>query len=218
MTAIEGAVAAMPVIAILRGANAERFADVADTLWHAGIRAVEFTLTTPGALDAIRSYQNRPGAESERPSVGAGTVLEPSDAQAAVDAGAEYLIAPAVVPETIAAAVRLGVPMLPGASTATEIYTAWRSGAAMVKVFPASAGASYIAALRDPLPQIPLVPTGGVSIDAAADFMRVGAAALGIGSPLLGDVLTTGDLGALHGRAARLVRLLAPWSSRESAL
>lgn len=208
MSSLSEAVRAVPVIAILRGSSAERFGDVADTLYDAGIRAAEFTLTTPGALAAIRRYVDRSGGLS----IGAGTVLDPEHAREAVDAGAEYLIAPAVWAETIAEAARLGVPMLPGASTATEVLTAWRSGAAMVKVFPAGSP-GHIKALRDPLPDVPLVPTGGVSIDAAPEFMQVGAVALGMGSPLLGDVLVSGDLEALHARAVALVESLRPWST-----
>lgn len=204
---LQDAVAAVPVIAILRSTTADRFADVADTLVEAGVRAAEFSLTTPGALDAIRRYAARAG-HGRTLAIGAGTVLDPGQARAAVDAGAQFLISPVLWPETLAEAARLGVPMLPGASTPTEILTAWRSGAAMVKVFPATGGPAYLKAVREPLPDIPLVPTGGVTVADAPAFMRAGATALGMGGSLLGDALVTGDLGALHARAVSLVASL----------
>jgi len=209
MTPLADAVRAVPVIAILRSSSAERFADVADALYDAGVRAVEFSLTTPGALRALRECAGRHGELA----LGAGTVLDPSQAREAVSAGAQYLVAPAVVVETIREAARLGVPMLPGALTPTEILTAWRSGAAMVKVFPATGGAAYVKAVRDPLPDIPLVPTGGLSLSDAPECMGAGATALGLGGALLGDVLDSGDLESLHARAVTLVDSLRPWSA-----
>ncbi|MEV6772945.1 bifunctional 4-hydroxy-2-oxoglutarate aldolase/2-dehydro-3-deoxy-phosphogluconate aldolase [Nocardia sp. NPDC051030] len=188
-----------PVIAILRAATAARFAEVTAVLHETGITTVEFTLNTPGALDAIREC-----AGAAHP-VGAGTVLTARDAGRAIDAGAAYLITPVVVTEVIEEGRRSGVPVICGAFTLTEIHTAWTAGAAMVKVFPASVGGpGYIKSILAPLPDIPLVPTGGVGITDAKAYLDAGATALGIGSPLLGDACTGGDLEALRDRAAML--------------
>jgi 2-dehydro-3-deoxyphosphogluconate aldolase / (4S)-4-hydroxy-2-oxoglutarate aldolase len=193
--------AAVPVIAILRGREAGNLVAAAEVVLDAGIRVVEFPLTTPGALDALRELRDR------RPDqlVGAGTVVSPADADAAVDAGAQFLVAPCTRPDTLATAAGHGVPLLPGAFTATEITTALDHGADLVKLFPATLGPAYLRALRDPLPQARLVPTGGVGIDAIGDFLRAGAFAVALGSPLVGDALESGDLDALATRAARVV-------------
>ncbi|MEV4333562.1 bifunctional 4-hydroxy-2-oxoglutarate aldolase/2-dehydro-3-deoxy-phosphogluconate aldolase [Streptomyces sp. NPDC049597] len=206
MTTLSSALAAVPVVAILRSHSADRFPEVADTLRQTGVRAVEFTLTTPGVLDALRDYaQSLPDGLA----LGAGTVTTPREAEAAVAAGAEYLITPATSPEVVAAARQLGVPVLPGALTPTEVLTAWQAGAAMVKLFPASIGGpEYVRAIRAPLPDVPLVPTGGIRLEDAPAYLRAGATALGMGSPLVGDACEGGDLGALGDRAARLLGLL----------
>lgn len=205
-TTLSAALAAMPVVAILRSSSADRFPEVADTLRQGGIRAIEFTLTTPGVLAALREYtQDLPDGLT----LGAGTVTTPREAEAAVAAGAEYLITPATQPEVIAEARRLGVPVLPGALTPTEILTAWHAGASMVKLFPAAVGGpEYLRAVRAPLPGVPLVPTGGIDLDDAPGYLRAGATALGMGSPLVGDACESGDLSALADRTARLVDLV----------
>ncbi|WP_067538247.1 bifunctional 4-hydroxy-2-oxoglutarate aldolase/2-dehydro-3-deoxy-phosphogluconate aldolase [Nocardia crassostreae] len=187
----------IPVIAILRAAKADRFAEVAAVLHESGITAVEFTLNTEGALDALREC-----AEFEHP-IGAGTVLSAADAEHAVEAGAAYLITPVVSAEVIAQGRRLGVPVISGALTPTEIRQAWVEGSAMVKVFPiAVGGPEYIRAVHAPLPDIPLVPTGGVRLHEIRAYLDAGAAAVGIGSPLIGDACAGGDLDALRDRAA----------------
>jgi 2-dehydro-3-deoxyphosphogluconate aldolase / (4S)-4-hydroxy-2-oxoglutarate aldolase len=190
-----------PIVAILRAPVAGNLPAAAEVLADAGIRAVEFPLTTPGALDVLRELSRR------RPDLlaGAGTVVTPADAAAAVHAGAQFLVAPCTRPDTLAAAAGLDVPMVPGAFTATEVSMALEHGAEVIKLFPASLGPPYLRALRDPLPQARLVPTGGVGIDAIADFLRAGAFAVGLGSPLLGDAWETGDFDALAERAARAV-------------
>ncbi|MDV5149663.1 bifunctional 4-hydroxy-2-oxoglutarate aldolase/2-dehydro-3-deoxy-phosphogluconate aldolase [Streptomyces sp. SBC-4] len=197
---LRAALAAAPVIAILRSTSATRFAEVTDTLRASGVRAAEFTLTTPGVLDALREYaaDAPPGL-----ALGAGTVTTPAEAHAAVEAGATYLITPTTSTEVIAEAVRLDVPVLPGAYTPTEILTAWRAGATMVKLFPAATGGpEYLRAVRAPLPDIPLVPTGGIGAADAPAYLAAGAAALGVGSPLVGDACEGGSLAALAERAA----------------
>ncbi|WP_225728098.1 MULTISPECIES: bifunctional 4-hydroxy-2-oxoglutarate aldolase/2-dehydro-3-deoxy-phosphogluconate aldolase [unclassified Nocardia] len=188
-----------PVIAILRAATAKRFAEATAALHESGITAVEFTLNSPGALDALKE------CSAAAYPVGAGTVLTAADAGRAVDAGAAFLITPAVIDEVIAEGRRLGVPVIPGALTPTEIHHAWVAGATMVKVFPASAfGPNYLKAVRGPLPEIPLVPTGGVGIADAGTYLSAGARAVGMGSPLIGDALDGGDLNALRARAFEL--------------
>ncbi|WP_330253492.1 bifunctional 4-hydroxy-2-oxoglutarate aldolase/2-dehydro-3-deoxy-phosphogluconate aldolase [Nocardia sp. NBC_00565] len=192
-----------PVIAILRADTATRFAEVTATLHEAGITAVEFTLNTPGALDAIRECSG-----FAHP-VGAGTVSTALDAARAVDAGAAYLITPTVCPEVIAEGRRLGVPVYCGAFTPTEIHSAWLAGATMVKVFPASVGGpGYVRAIRGPLPEIPLIPTGGIGLSDVRAYLDAGATALGMGAPLVGDACTGGDLDALRERAAAVRKAL----------
>ncbi|MET9609605.1 bifunctional 4-hydroxy-2-oxoglutarate aldolase/2-dehydro-3-deoxy-phosphogluconate aldolase [Streptomyces sp. NPDC006512] len=203
MTDLTTALAAAPTIAILRSGTPRHFAATADALHEAGVRAVEFTLTTPGVLPALREYaQSKPAGLA----LGAGTVMTPFDAQRAVEAGATYLITPATCPDVIREARRLGVPVLPGALTPSEIAAAWRDGATMVKLFPASIGGpDYVRAVRAPLPDIPLVPTGGIGLDQAPAYLAAGATALGMGSPLVGDACEGGDLDALRERAATLL-------------
>jgi 2-dehydro-3-deoxyphosphogluconate aldolase/(4S)-4-hydroxy-2-oxoglutarate aldolase len=193
--------AADPVVAILRAPHAGHLVAAAEVMADAGIRAVELPLTTPGALDAIRELRRR------RPNLlaGAGTVVTPADVGDAVDAGAQFLVAPCTRLDTLAAAARHGVPLMPGAFTATEIALALEHGAEVIKLFPATLGPTYLRALRDPLPQARLVPTGGVGIDAIPDFLQAGAFAVALGSPLAGDALQTGDLDALAERARRAV-------------
>ncbi|MEV4285902.1 bifunctional 4-hydroxy-2-oxoglutarate aldolase/2-dehydro-3-deoxy-phosphogluconate aldolase [Nonomuraea bangladeshensis] len=204
MTTLDDALAALPVIAIIRAAASRHLNAVLETLAGAGVRAMEVTMTTPGAAEAIRwaAGGGLPGV-----AIGAGTVLDADAARQAVDAGAGYLITPAVLPEVIGEGRRLGVPVLPGAFTPTEILQAWSQGAAMVKVFPAGAagGPGYIKDVRAPLPQIPLVPTGGIGTGDVPGYLRAGARAVGMGSPLLGDACADGDTAALAARAERLV-------------
>lgn len=193
--------AADPLVAILRAPEPGNLVAAAEVLADAGIRALEFPLTTPGALDVLRELRNR------RPELlaGAGTVISPAEAAAAVDAGAQFLVSPCTRPDTLAAAAGLDVPLVPGAFTATEVSLALDCGAEVIKLFPATLGPSYVRALLDPLPRARLVPTGGVGIDAIPDFLRAGAFAVALGSPLLADTWQTGDLDALAERGRRAV-------------
>lgn len=204
MTTLDDALRRCPAIAIIRAGTSRWVPAVLDTLLAQGLSAVELTMTTPGALGALRA-----AADADLPglALGAGTVLDAASARAAVEAGATYLICPAVLPEVLAEGARLGVPVLPGALTPTEVLLAHQSGGALVKVFPVGSvgGAEYVRALRAPLPAIPLVPTGGIRLDEAADYLRAGARAVGVGSPLVGDAADGGDLAALARRATELV-------------
>jgi 2-dehydro-3-deoxyphosphogluconate aldolase/(4S)-4-hydroxy-2-oxoglutarate aldolase len=191
--------AADPVVAILRAAHAGHLVAAAEVIADAGIRAVELPLTTPGALDALRELRAR------RPDLlaGAGTVVTPGDVDDAVAAGAQFLVSPCTRPDTLAVAAGHGVPMMPGAFTATEVALALEHGAEVIKLFPATLGPGYVRALRDPLPQARLVATGGVGIDAIPEFLRAGAFAVALGSTLAGDALQTGNLDELAERARR---------------
>jgi len=143
--------------------------------------------------------------------VGAGTVLDPETARACILAGAQFVVSPSLNLETIACCRRYGVAVLPGALTPTEVVAAWQAGADMVKVFPAGAlgGASYIKALKAPLPQIDLVPTGGVSLKTAADFIKAGATALGVGADLVDtQALASGQAGEITRKAREFVALV----------
>lgn len=190
------------VVAIGRGLPADRIGRVAEGLAAGGIRAFEVTLNSPDALGAIAALAERWGG---RLLVGAGTVLDVEGAERAADAGARFIVSPHTDPALIDWAVGRGLPVFPGAFTPTEIYVAWTAGATAVKLFPASvAGHAFIREFRGPFRDIPLIATGGVTIETAPDFLAAGAAAVGIGSWLTGD----GDPAGIADRAARLIRTL----------
>ncbi|TPQ22169.1 bifunctional 4-hydroxy-2-oxoglutarate aldolase/2-dehydro-3-deoxy-phosphogluconate aldolase [Streptomyces sporangiiformans] len=171
------------VMAILRSADASGLSAVARALADGGITCLEVTLTTSGALDALAAIRDELGTEV---AVGVGTVITTGHARDALAAGAEFLVAPVVDTEVIRGAADRGTPCYPGAWTPTEVSTAWRAGAAAVKLFPASTGGpAHLRQLRAPLPDVPLLAVGGVGIDQARDYLDAGARAVGIGSPLL---------------------------------
>jgi 2-dehydro-3-deoxyphosphogluconate aldolase/(4S)-4-hydroxy-2-oxoglutarate aldolase len=149
-----------------------------------GLDVLEVTMTVPGALEVIRALAEEYGAEAL---IGAGTVLDPETAQACIQSGAQFIVSPALNEATIAFCRDQDVAIFPGALTPTEVVRAWQAGADAVKVFPAGAvgGASYLKALKAPLPQVELIPTGGVSLKTAADFIKAGAMALGVGADLV---------------------------------
>lgn len=195
------ALAATRVVAILRAENADRAEAVVDVLVEAGVRSLELTLTTKGALDVVERLAARVPAEVE---VGVGTVLTAADVDSSVAAGARFVVSPSVEPDVIAAALRHRIASYPGAFTPTEIAAAWKAGASAVKLFPAGhLGPGYLKDVRAPLPDIPVVPTGGVDIASVGGWLAAGAVAVGMGSPLIGDALSPdGDLTALAERAA----------------
>ncbi len=171
------------LIAVIRVASSEELIGVVNALRQGGVTCIEVTMTTPGALEVIRSSRQAVG---DAAAIGAGTVLDAETARAAMLAGAQFVVAPGLDLSTIEICKRYGVPVIPGAMTPTEIISAWQAGADMVKVFPTSVlGAKFIKDIRGPLPQIKLVPTGGVNLETAGDFIRAGAAALGVGSSLV---------------------------------
>ncbi|HEX2711218.1 MAG TPA: bifunctional 4-hydroxy-2-oxoglutarate aldolase/2-dehydro-3-deoxy-phosphogluconate aldolase, partial [Candidatus Acidoferrales bacterium] len=180
------------IIPVVRAGSPREARMAAEAVCQGGIPIVEITMTVPGALEVIRDLVKSSGAEVV---IGAGTVLDPDTARRCFDAGAQFLVGPGLSLETVTLAVRENKVMIAGALTPTEVITAWNAGADFVKVFPCGqvGGAKYIKALKGPLPQIPLVPTGGVNLETAADFIRAGAAALGVGGELVqGEALKAG--------------------------
>ncbi|MFV2195080.1 bifunctional 4-hydroxy-2-oxoglutarate aldolase/2-dehydro-3-deoxy-phosphogluconate aldolase [Nocardiopsis sp. LOL_012] len=200
------------LIAILRAPTAEHFPVIADTLLAAGIHAIEITLTTHGALRCIRELTTAYGQEAV---IGAGTVMTADQAQTCIDAGARFLVSPVSAPEVARTARAAGVAAYPGALTPTEINAADHTGAPAVKLFPASSvSPRYVSDLRGPLPGIPLIPTGGISLTEVPAWTAAGVAAVGLGTPLVGAAATEGADGRL---AARCRQALAAVSEGRAA-
>jgi 2-dehydro-3-deoxyphosphogluconate aldolase/(4S)-4-hydroxy-2-oxoglutarate aldolase len=171
------------VVAIIRAPSGETLADAAAALAAGGVEAIEVTFTVPRAHKVLEEVANRLG---DKIVLGAGTVLDPETARAAILAGAEFIVGPNVNLDVIRMARRYGKLVFPGAFTPTEVVSAWEAGADIVKVFPSDfVGPGYLKALSGPLPQIRLMPTGGVNLQTAADFLRAGACALGVGGSLV---------------------------------
>ena len=192
------------VIAIMRAKSSDQLLAAADAIRAGGVCAIEVTMTTPGALAVIEKATAR---QDEGVLFGAGTVLDAESARAAILAGAQFIVAPSTDLGMIEICRRYSVPVFPGAYTPTEIISAWQAGADMVKVFPASVGGpALIKALKAPLPQIDLVPVGGVEIDNTAEFIRAGSAAVGVGNALVDQkLLDAQDFKTLTERAKRFV-------------
>ena len=204
LDSVTAAVVRSGVVAVLRAPTADSFAAVADVLVEAGVTAIEVTLTSRGAIAALAGLRRQlpPSAV-----IGAGTVLTADDAKASVDAGAAFLVSPLFDPELGGS---FGVPFYPGALTPTEIHAAHRSGAALVKLFPAATvGPRYIKDVHGPLPDVRIMPTGGIDIADVATWLSNGASAVGLGGPLLGDAVTGGSLRSLAERARRAADAVA---------
>ncbi len=171
------------ILPCVRVSSRELAIFAAETVYAAGIPVIEITLTVPGALAVIEDLAKRFPALA----VGAGTVLDEEAARQSVDAGARFLTSPGFVPEVVAYSNKVNVVVLPGALTPTEIIAAWKAGSDLVKVYPTGqfGGAQYVRALKVPLPQIPLIATGGVNQVTASDFILAGASAIGVGGELL---------------------------------
>jgi 2-dehydro-3-deoxyphosphogluconate aldolase/(4S)-4-hydroxy-2-oxoglutarate aldolase len=196
------------VVPVIRAESADEAARVIDAIRAGGVSVLEITMTVPGAVALIAEVARRVGGDAV---VGAGTVLDAETARAVILAGARFVVSPALDLGTIACCRRYSVPVFPGALTPTEVVAAWQAGADMVKVFPANAvgGASYIKALKAPLPQIELCPTGGVSLETAADFIKAGASALGVGNDLVDlKALRAGQAQAITDKAKRFVEIV----------
>jgi 2-dehydro-3-deoxyphosphogluconate aldolase/(4S)-4-hydroxy-2-oxoglutarate aldolase len=191
------------IVAVIRLADADKLRAVIDALSAGGVRVFEVTMTVPRAIELIGQLASE---LRDDVLIGAGTVLDKSTVCDAIRAGAKFVVGPVFRRDVIEACHERGVPAMPGCFTPTEILDAWEAGADLVKVFPAtSLGPTFIKDVRAPLPQLKLMPTGGVSIDNAADWLRAGAVAVGVGSALVdAAAVTAGDFAAITRRAERL--------------
>ena len=205
---IVGEIEKIGVVAIIRTQDSSAVGGVVDALARGGLRALEVTMTVPRAIELIEEI-----VPTLPPDFlfGAGTVLDADTVHRAARAGAQFIVSPVLRPEVIKAAHDNGIPVLPGCFTPTEILTAWELGADLVKVFPAtSVGPGYLRDIRGPLPQVKLVPTGGVSVDNAGDWLRAGAVAVGVGSALVDPkAIAAKQFGILEGNARRLAASIA---------
>ena len=195
------------VVAVMRAPSGEMLVDVAEALLAGGVEAIEVTFTVPGAHRVLEQVADRLG---DRILLGAGTVLDSETARVALLAGAEFIVAPTVNLEVIRLCQRYDKVVMPGALTPTEVLTAWESGVDIVKVFPSDlTGPGYLRALHGPLPQVRLMPTGGVNLETAADFLRAGACALGIGGALVEKkAVAAGDVQRIQSLAQQYVKIV----------
>ena len=191
------------LVPVVRAASAKEALTAVDAIRAGGIPVLEITMTVPGAVEVIAELTKRYGDDVL---VGAGTVLDPDMAKRCMDAGAKFIVSPALDIPTVEFCRKQNVPVFPGALTPTEVLTAWRAGANAVKIFPANAvgGAAYLKSLKAPLPQIELMPTGGVNLQTVAEFMAAGAIALGVGADLM-----KGDAAAITEKARQYVAAVA---------
>lgn len=196
------------ILPSIRVNNEEHARFAAETLYDAGIPAVEVTMTVPGALRVISDLANR----IPDMAIGAGTILDEESARRAIDAGSRFLTSPGFVPAVVAYAKKADVVVFPGALTATEVIAAWKAGSDFVKIFPSApvGGVQYIRALRVPLPQIPLIVTGGVNQVNAFDFILAGASAISVGTESLPkEALQHRQVDRIHELARRFVATVA---------
>lgn len=193
------------IVAIIRANSADELIEAAAAIHAGGVDVIEVTMTTPNALQVINDVSSTYG---DKVLVGAGSVLDAETARAVMLSGADFVVSPVTKPDVIEICNRYGKVVIPGAFTPTEILRAWETGADYVKVFPSSGvGADYIKDVKAPLPQIPLVPTGGINAENAADFITAGATALGVGSALVNNqLIAAGEFVMLTERAERLVK------------
>lgn len=195
------------LVAIIRAPSSEQLVGVARALFEGGIDVIEVTFTVPRALEIIAAVRQELG---DKILLGAGTVLDPETARAAMLAGAEFIVTPTVNSEVIRLCNRYDKVVMPGAFTPTEILTAWETGADVVKVFPSDVlGPGYLKAVRGPLPQLRLMPTGGVNLKTLRDFMAAGACAVGLGSSLVEkEAVEQGDMNRIRSLASQYVELM----------
>lgn len=193
------------VVAVVRGTSAEHLPATVQTLVDSGLRCVELTLNTPSALEVLAEFTSRYSDVAW----GAGTVLDVAGVRAAGEAGARFIVAPNLDAEVGAACAEAALGWFPGAATPTEIQLAWSLGATAVKIFPARSlgGPDYLREVAGPLNDVLMVPTGGVALDAIGDYLAAGAVAVGLGGPLIGDSLKSGDTVGLADRARRALAM-----------
>jgi 2-dehydro-3-deoxyphosphogluconate aldolase/(4S)-4-hydroxy-2-oxoglutarate aldolase len=201
-------VADVGLVPVVRAQSADEAMKVVDAIREGGVPVLEITMTVPGAIGLMEQMARRFGADVV---LGAGTVLDPETARACILSGAAFVVSPALNRATIEVCRRYSVAVLPGALTPTEILTAWEAGADVVKVFPCGAlgGASYIKSLKAPLPHVEMIPTGGVSVKTAADFIKAGSLALGVGADLVDTkAIREGNARLVTDKAREYVRLV----------
>src|SRR3954453_15346327 len=203
------------IVPIVRTADAESAVRSVEAISEGGIPCAEITMTVQGAVRALEKLADQFGDSIV---LGAGTVLDPETARICMLAGAQFFVTPALNLATIETAQRYSKPIMPGALTPTEVLAAWQAGADAVKVFPASAvgGAKYIKALKGPFPHIEMIPTGGVNLETAADFLKAGACAVAVGGELI-DVksMAEGKFEVLEERARQYLDVIAKARSKE---
>ena len=190
------------IVAVIRARSGEQLVEVARALLSGGVDVMEVTFTVPGAVHVLERVADQLG---DQILLGAGTVLDPETARAAILAGAEFIVSPNTNAEVIRLCRRYGKLAMPGAFTPTEVVTAFEAGADLVKIFPCDLGGpAYLKALHGPLPHIPLMPTGGITLDNAADYLQAGACALGVGGSLVeAKSVERGDFGRIEELARR---------------
>jgi len=195
------------LVAIIRSPSSDQLVSVAKALYDGGIDVIEVTFTVPKPLEVLAAVRKELG---DRILLGAGTILDAETARAALLAGAEFLVSPTVNPEIIRLCNRYDKVVMPGAFSPTEILAAWEAGADVVKVFPSDVlGPNYLKAVKGPLPQIRLMPTGGVNLKTLRDFMAAGACAVGLGSSLVEkDAVEKGDMARIRSLASQYVELM----------
>ncbi|MBL8181302.1 MAG: bifunctional 2-keto-4-hydroxyglutarate aldolase/2-keto-3-deoxy-6-phosphogluconate aldolase [Blastocatellia bacterium] len=196
------------LVPVVRASSADEAMQAIDAIKAGGVNVLEITMTVPGAVKVIEKVADKYGSEVL---VGAGTVLDPETARACLLAGAQFIVSPALNLATIELCHRYSAPICPGVLTPTEVITAWSAGVDFVKVFPCGSvgGASYVKNLKGPFPQVKIIPTGGVSLTTAADFIKAGAAALGVGTDLV-DVkaIREGNAALVTERAKQFVEIV----------
>ncbi len=205
------------LVPVLRATSTREALAIARAIAAGGVDVLEVTMTVPGAMEVIRTLLR----EEPQILVGAGTVLDPETARICMLEGAQFVVSPATNPRTIEICRRYSVAILPGALTPTEVVTAWQAGADVIKVFPASAmgGAKYLKSLKAPLPQVELIPTGGVSVATATEFLEAGAFALGVGADLADSkAITEGKPERITETARAYLRVIAAWRKQSAAV
>jgi len=192
------------IVAVIRSASGEMLADVAEALLAGGVEVMEITFTVPRAHRVLEQVAERLG---DKVLLGAGTVLDPETARIALLAGAQFVVSPTVNLEVIRLCRRYDKLVMPGAFTPTEVLTAWEAGADLVKVFPSDlTGPAYLKILKGPLPQVRLMPTGGVNLETVGAFLKAGAYALGVGTALVDQqAIAAGDMGRIESLARQFV-------------
>lgn len=205
------------LVPVLRANGVEQAMELAEAIAAGGVTVLEVTMTVPGAIEVMRRLRK------QRPEmlVGAGTVLDPETARMCILEGARFVVSPALNVRTIEMCQRYSIPVLPGALTPTEIVTAWQAGADVVKVFPAGAmgGAKYIRALKAPLPHVEMIPTGGVSLGTALEFLEAGAFGLGVGADLMdARALAEGRHASITENARRYLEIVRGHRERSAAV